>query len=97
MRSFAVLAAALLAAGLAMSPPARAQSTGVAPPAETERPAPRSARPRREPTPGQLAARERQKKCGLEWREAKAKGTTGGLKWPQYWSACNKRMKGTSV
>ena len=43
---------------------------------------------------GQLATRERQKKCGAEWKEAKAsnkieKGTT----WPKFWSACNKRLK----
>ena len=43
------------------------------------------------------AMRERQKKCGAEWKEAKAaakieKGTT----WPKYWSACNKRLKSAS-
>jgi hypothetical protein len=38
--------------------------------------------------------RERQKKCGAEWKEAKAAGTVAkGQKWPQYWSACNKRLK----
>jgi hypothetical protein len=46
-------------------------------------------------TAGQLAARERQKKCGAEWKEAKAAGKIEkGMKWPQYWSACNKRLKG---
>jgi hypothetical protein len=49
---------------------------------------------KREPTKGQLEARERQKKCGAEWREAKAKGTLEkGITWPKYWSACNKRLK----
>lgn len=52
---------------------------------------------KREPTAGQMAARERQKKCGAEWREAKAGGKTGGLKWPQYWSQCNARLKGSHV
>lgn len=43
---------------------------------------------------GQTAMRERQKKCGAEWREAKAAGKVDkGMKWPQYWSACNKRLK----
>jgi hypothetical protein len=43
----------------------------------------------------QLALRERQKKCGAEWKEAKAAGNVeAGMKWPQYWSACNKRLKG---
>ena len=57
----------------------------------------RAARPAREPTAGQMAARERQKKCGAEWRDAKAGGKTGGLKWPQYWSQCNARVKGSHV
>jgi hypothetical protein len=43
---------------------------------------------------GLAAARERQKKCGAEWKEAKKAGKVEkGMKWPQYWSACNKRMK----
>jgi hypothetical protein len=54
---------------------------------------PPAATTKKPPTPGQIAFRERQKKCSAEWKEAKAKGTTGGLKWPQFWSACNKRLK----
>jgi hypothetical protein len=43
---------------------------------------------------GLAAARERQKKCGVEWKEAKGAGKIEkGMKWPQYWSACNKRLK----
>ena len=62
------------------------------------RAAPQStAKPTREPTAGQMAARERQKKCGAEWKEAKASGKTGGLKWPQYWSKCNARLKGNQA
>ena len=42
-----------------------------------------------------LAMRERQKKCGAEWKADKAVGkVAAGMKWPQYWSACNKRLKG---
>jgi type IV secretory pathway VirB10-like protein len=48
---------------------------------------------KREPTAGQLAARERQKQCGTEWKEAKAAGKTKGTTWPKYWSACNTRLK----
>ena len=44
-------------------------------------------------TPGQLAMDKRIKECGVMWKEAKAAGTTGGLKWPQYWSQCNKKLK----
>ena len=43
------------------------------------------------------AARERQKQCGVEWKEAKAAGKTKGLTWPKYWSACNKRLKAKSA
>lgn len=46
------------------------------------------------PTPGQVAARERIKKCGAEWSAAKEAGKLpAGQKWPQYWSDCNKRLK----
>jgi hypothetical protein len=51
---------------------------------------------KRPPSAAQIALRDRQKKCGVEWREAKAAGKVEtGMKWPQYWSACNKRLKGT--
>ena len=54
-----------------------------------------TAKPKKPPSPGQIAARERQKKCGAEWKAAKAAGKIEkGMKWPQYWSACNKRLKG---
>ena len=95
MRWSLVATALILAATVAVPRPAAAQ--GIEPAPQGEAPQRRGSRAKREPTVGQVAARERQKKCGLEWREAKAKGTTGGLKWPQYWSACNKRMKGSSV
>lgn len=48
----------------------------------------------REPTPGQLAARQRMRDCGAEWRATKEAGKIPeGQTWPQYWSACNKRLK----
>ncbi|MGA8418293.1 MAG: hypothetical protein WB691_00775 [Pseudolabrys sp.] len=57
----------------------------------------KNAKTKKDPSAGQLATRERQKKCGAEWKEAKAgnkieKGTT----WPKFWSACNKRLKSAS-
>ena len=52
---------------------------------------------KKEPTVGQVAARERQKKCAGEWKEAKAAGKTQGLKWPKFWSQCNARLKGNSA
>jgi hypothetical protein len=51
---------------------------------------------KKEPTAGQLAARERQKQCGVEWKEAKAGGKTKGTTWPKFWSACNTRLKDKS-
>ncbi len=46
-------------------------------------------------TPGQKATRERQTKCGAEWKASKAAGKVQkGMTWPKYWSACNKRLKG---
>jgi len=83
----AVIAAALMAAPLPpLAVTAAAQTTTPA--------APATAKPKKPPTPGQIAARERQKKCGAEWKAAKAAGKIEkGMKWPQYWSACNKRLK----
>ena len=50
---------------------------------------------KRELTAGQKSARERQRQCGQEWREAKKAGTIEkGTTWPKYWSACNTRLKG---
>ena len=49
------------------------------------------------PTPGQIAARERQSKCAAEWKVAKAEGKVDkAMTWPKYWSACNKRLKSAS-
>jgi hypothetical protein len=88
--TFAVLvAAALLAAPL----PQFVQPAA----AQTAQPAPdkKDAKPKKEPSAGMQAMRERQKKCGAEWKEAKAAGKIEkGMKWPKYWSDCNKRLKG---
>jgi hypothetical protein len=83
--------AALVAAGLIAAPlPQLALSAT----AQTAAPAKTDAKPARALSAGQAAMRERQKKCGAEWKEAKAAGKIEkGMKWPQYWSACNKRLK----
>ncbi|MCB8822070.1 hypothetical protein [Microvirga rosea] len=58
-------------------------------------PASAQSTPKKEPTAGQLAARERMKKCSAEWKDAKAAGkVTKDMKWPKFWSDCNKRIKG---
>lgn len=81
-------------------PAAGAGAAATAPAAPEAKPArvPRGkegqASSRKEPTAGQLAARERTRKCGAEWRalsvSAKAEA---GPKWPQFLSKCVKRLK----
>ena len=85
------LCAAMLAAGLIASPLSlQSASAQSATPAAAAKPA----KPKKPPTAGQLAAQERAKKCGAEWKAAKAAGKTEkGETWPKYWSACNKRLK----
>jgi len=77
--------AAALAAGLATAALAQTTPTTSTPAATTTK----------KPASGGLAAaRERQKKCGAEWKEAKKAGKVEkGMTWPKYWSACNKRLK----
>jgi len=46
---------------------------------------------------GLKAWHERQKKCGVEWRQAKAAGKLDKTQtWPQFLRACNKRLKGAA-
>jgi hypothetical protein len=43
---------------------------------------------------GREALTARERACGAEWKADKAAGKVpAGTKWPQYWSACNKRKK----
>lgn len=83
----AALAVALITAPMPhFIPTAAAQQQASAPD--------KSAKAKKEPSAGQLAARERQKKCAAEWKEAKTAGKIEkGTTWPKYWSACNKRLK----
>jgi hypothetical protein len=46
-------------------------------------------------TASQIAFRKRIHECSVEWHQAKDAGKLkAGEKWPQFWSACNKRLKG---
>ncbi len=103
MRSFTL--AAMLALGVALAGPAGAQGAKAEDAKTTEgksdgsgaKPTARKAKgaSTREPSPRQLAARERQRKCSAEWKEAKKAGTVeAGMRWPKYWSRCNARLKG---
>ncbi len=43
---------------------------------------------------GQIAFRQRIHECSVEWQSDKAANKLkAGQKWPQYWSACNTRLK----
>jgi len=47
-----------------------------------------------QPSAAQAAMYARERQCGAQYRAAKAAGKIpAGQTWPQYWSACNKRMK----
>ncbi|MBN8815600.1 MAG: hypothetical protein J0J06_09155 [Sphingomonas sp.] len=47
-----------------------------------------------QPTAAQSAMYARERQCGAQWRaDSAAKKVPAGQTWPQYWSACNKRMK----
>jgi hypothetical protein len=92
-----IMFAAVIAAGLMAAPiAALAQTAAPAQTAPAKKEAKtKEAKPKKEPSAGMIAMRERQKKCGAEWKEAKAAGKIEkGQKWPQFWSACNKRLKG---
>ncbi len=85
-----VLRASVMALALTAAPAAFAKDAAPAPSATA--PAPEA----KAPSAGMAAARERQKKCGAEWRAlSDAQKATEGPKWPQFWSKCNKRLKGT--
>jgi hypothetical protein len=67
------------------------------PAAEKPAPAPATAAAPGEKKPvsgGRQAEYARERACGADWKAAKAAGTRPpGMKWPQYWSECNKRKK----
>ena len=96
--------AALLAAGLIVTLPASGAlaqydkpeaKTDVKTDAKTDaKTDTKTEKTKKPPSPGQIAARERQKKCAAQWKEEKAAGKIEkGQSWPKYWSACNKRLK----
>jgi hypothetical protein len=87
-----VMFAAALAVGLITAPVAQFVSTAAAQ-QQASTPA-KDTKMKKEPSAGQIAARERQKKCAAEWKEVKAAGKIeSGTTWPKFWSACNKRLK----
>ena len=57
-------------------------------------PLPPAAEPAAKPSGGRAAMVARLRACAADWHTAKAEGhVPAGQKWPQFWSACNKRKK----
>jgi hypothetical protein len=85
--------------GADAAPPAAAEKPAPTPPATAEKPAPKPAPAAGEPgakpvSPGRAAMIARERACGADWKADKAAGKIPvGMKWPQYWSACDKRKK----
>ena len=72
----------------AAAPVAAAHSAATAP-------TPVAARAAGTQSPGMIAAHDRQRQCGAQWKADKAAGKIpAGQTWPKYWSACNTRLKG---
>ena len=90
-----VVTAALAAALFTSVPLQSSQAQAPAPGAAAKPAKPRATAAKPAPSGGRAAMLERQKKCGAEWREAKAGGKVEkGMTWPKFWSACNTRLKG---
>ncbi len=71
----------------APTPPPAAEKPAAPPPAA-------AAAEKKPATGGRAAMIARERACGAEWKAAKAAGTRPpGMKWPQYWSVCDKRKK----
>ena len=72
--------------------------SGEAPPATAATPPPKNetTAPAGEtkPSSGRQAMVARERACGADWKADKAAGKIpAGMKWPQYWSECDKRKK----
>ena len=68
------------------SPPAAAQAPAATPSATAAAPAEKA----------KGAGAQRRTQCSQEYQAAKAANTLKGQKWPQFYSACNKRLKGAA-
>jgi len=72
--------------GTAAPAPAAPAAAAPAPATTTAKPATGS--------PGRQAMIARERACGADWKADKAAGRVpAGMKWPQYWSECDKRKK----
>jgi hypothetical protein len=77
----------------APSAPTAAPATAAPAPAATPAPATTTTKPATG-SAGRQAMIARERACGAEWKADKAAGKIQAeMKWPQYWSACDKRKK----
>jgi hypothetical protein len=77
----------------AVTAPAKPAPAVAARPARVVTPAKPATTPG-QPTAAQAAMYARERQCGAQWKADKAaKKVSASETWPQYWSACNKRMK----
>src|SRR4029079_8481412 len=90
---YKVMFATLLAAGVFGAPLTYSYAARAQQPSASEK----TAKTNKEPSAGQLAARERQKKCAAEWKETKAAGKTDkGATWPNFWRDCHTPLQCTT-
>ncbi len=77
----------------AVAAPAKPAPVVAAKPARAVTPA-KPATASGQPSAAQTAMYARERQCGAQWKADKAaKKVPASETWPQYWSACNKRMK----
>jgi len=86
------------AAPVAAPAPAAAPTAAPAAKPAAVVPAPAPAKPAAAATGGKAGEVTRIKACGAEWKADKAAGKVpAGMKWPQYWSQCDKRKKAAGL
>jgi hypothetical protein len=96
--TFALLGSAALAQApnpLQQRPAVRQIPPATAPATAAPAPAPATAAKPKAAASGDFKARRTQ--CSQEWKTAKTNNTTGGDKWPQFFSKCNTRLKAQGV
>ena len=83
------------AGSAATAPTAPATAAAPVTPTPTVAPASTPSATTKPASGGRAAMLQRERACGAEWKAQKVelRKTSPGMKWPQYWSACNKRLK----
>jgi hypothetical protein len=93
-RTLAIAFSAAFVAATFVAPLERAYAEMAAPKAESTRGTATKKESKQAGDKSGMSGKERRKKCSEEWQAAKAAGKTANQKWPQFYSACNTRLKG---